>query len=86
MLGPRRAFQRKFREGTMKDVTLSVSGMKCDGCVESVRDALEDVAGVERVEVSLDRGEARVTAGDGTDEDALATAVEEAGYSVESAA
>lgn len=70
----------------MRDVTLTVSGMKCDGCVESVRDALEDVAGVESVEVSLDRGEARVTAAEEASEAAMSAAVEEAGYSVESAA
>ncbi len=70
----------------MGDVTLTVSGMKCDGCVESVREALESVAGVESVEVSLDRGEARVTTDESTGRGELETAVEDAGYSVESAA
>lgn len=64
----------------MKDVTLSVEGMKCDGCVSSVESALRDVDGVERVEVSLQDEEARITAGDDVDPDALAAAVEGAGY------
>lgn len=70
----------------MTDVKLTVSGMKCDGCVESVREALESVSGVEGVEVSLDRGEARVTTDESTGRGELETAVEDAGYSVESAA
>ena len=70
----------------MRDVTLTVSDMACEGCVESVREALEGVSGVESVEVSLDRGEARVRAGDEAADGALETAVEDAGYTVESAA
>lgn len=64
----------------MKNLTLSVEGMKCDGCVSSVESALRDVDGVERVEVSLEDDEARVTAGDDVDPDALTAAVEGAGY------
>ena len=70
----------------MRDVTLTVSDMACEGCVETVREALEGVPGVEGVEVSLDRGEARITADEETGEGDLATAVEDAGYTVESAA
>ena len=70
----------------MTDLTLTVSDMACEGCAESVREALEGVSGVQRVEVSLDRGEARVTAGSQVSERDLADAVEGAGYTVESAA
>ncbi|MDP2496650.1 MAG: cation transporter [Candidatus Palauibacterales bacterium] len=70
----------------MRDVTLTVSDMACEGCAETVREALEEVPGVEGVEVSLDRGEARITAGEGTSHVDLATAVEDAGYTVESTA
>lgn len=68
----------------MTRLTLEVPGMKCDGCADSVREALQGVGGVERVEVSVDRGEARVRVDQGTPEGALATAVENAGYGVES--
>lgn len=70
----------------MRDVTLTVSDMACEGCVETVTEALEGVPGVEGVEVSLERGEARITADEGTSDGDLATAVEDAGYTVESAA
>ena len=70
----------------MRDVTMTVSDMACEGCVETVREALEAVTGVESVEVSLDRGEARVRADESTGRGELQTAVEDAGYTVESAA
>lgn len=35
--------------------------MTCDGCVKSVTRTLQAVAGVQRVEVSLDEEKARVT-------------------------
>ena len=59
-------------------ITLSVTGMTCDHCVQSVTKALQAVAGVEKVSVSLDTGRARVDgkAGPG----ALVRAVEEEGY------
>lgn len=48
----------------MRDATLSVSDGACEGCVDSVREALEGVSGVASVEVFLDRGEAPVRAGE----------------------
>lgn len=65
-------------------ITLSVTGMTCDHCVQSVTKALQAVAGVEKVSVSLDTGRARVDgkAGPG----ALVRAVEEEGYKARVAA
>lgn len=59
-------------------ITLSVTGMTCDHCVRSVTKALQTVAGVEKVSVSLDTGRAHV---DGKAVPAaLIRAVEEEGY------
>ena len=41
-------------------VTLSVTGMTCNHCVHAVTKALQAVAGVEKVAVSLDTGHALV--------------------------
>lgn len=60
---------------------LKVEGMTCDHCVMAVTKALQRVPGVERVEVSLERGEARVEGG--ADPKALLRAVEEEGYRAE---
>ena len=45
----------------METVTIKVDGMTCGGCVASVKRVVQAVAGVESVDVSLDKGEAVVT-------------------------
>ena len=60
-------------------ITLSISGMDCDGCVKSVTEALKGVEGVAEVEVSLD-DQTAVIKGGNLDIMKLAAAVDEAGY------
>jgi copper chaperone len=60
-------------------ITLSISGMDCDGCVKSVTEALKGVDGVAEVEVSLENQTA-VIKGGSLDIMKLAAAVDEAGY------
>jgi copper chaperone len=45
----------------METVELKVEGMDCQGCVKSVTRMLTGVPGVEKVDVSLEAGNARVT-------------------------
>jgi copper chaperone len=45
----------------METADIRIQGMTCDGCVKSVTRTLQAVAGVQRVEVSLDEEKARVT-------------------------
>jgi copper chaperone len=61
--------------------TYTVNGMTCDHCVLSVREEVEEVAGVQRVDVDLASGRLAVH-GAGLDDAAVATAVAEAGYEV----
>jgi copper chaperone CopZ len=63
--------------------SLSIKGMKCDGCVASVRDALENVTGTSEVSVSLDDAVAHLEF-DGDNDRALTNAVEDAGFEVTS--
>ena len=44
----------------METVELKVEGMDCDGCVKSVTRMLSGVAGVQKVDVSLQEGRATV--------------------------
>ena len=65
----------------METVELKVEGMDCEGCVKSVTRMLSGVAGVQSVDVSLEKALARVTydpAKSGTAE--LKRAIERAGY------
>ncbi len=45
----------------METTTLQVRGMTCSGCARSAARALQKMNGVASAEVSLDRGEAKVT-------------------------
>ena len=40
--------------------TLSITGMTCGHCKKAVEDALQGVAGVEKVSVDLDQGSASI--------------------------
>jgi copper chaperone CopZ len=59
----------------------AVAGMTCEHCVISVREEVVNVAGVTSVAVDLVSGCLEVTGSD-LDDQAIATAVAEAGYEV----
>jgi copper chaperone len=44
----------------MKEQTIKVAGMSCQGCVRSVERVLVGITGVEKVAVSLEQGQAQV--------------------------
>ena len=58
---------------------LKIDGMSCQNCARHVREALQQVPGVEYAEVDLDAGRARVKGGD-ANMGAMVKAVSEAGY------
>jgi copper chaperone len=60
---------------------LKVSGMTCGHCVAAVTRAVQAVASVERVTVSLERGEVEVEGH--PDERAVRAAIAEEGYEVQ---
>jgi copper ion binding protein len=68
----------------MATVTITVKGMTCSGCVNSVTKALKGVNGVQEANVDLEKGQATVTFDEATTNiDDLKRAVEDAGYDVE---
>jgi copper chaperone CopZ len=54
--------------------------MTCAHCVASVTEEVQEVAGVEDVDVVLETGRLTVTAAPDVDDAAVKAAVEEAGY------
>ena len=60
--------------------TWTVRGMNCGHCVASVREEIGELPGVEHVEVTLESGAVVVTSAEPLNRDAVASAVEEAGY------
>ena len=61
------------------EITLTIVGMTCGHCVKHVTEALEGVNGVQKAEVNLESGVAKVQ-GQAPNQ-ALIDAVVEAGYS-----
>jgi copper chaperone CopZ len=60
--------------------TYTVTGMTCGHCVASVTEEVEEIPGVETVDVVLDTGTLTITSADPIDAAAVKAAVEEAGY------
>ena len=71
------------RKDTAMTRTLNVTGMMCQHCVAHVTKALEGVAGVSSVSVSLEDGTATVEAAEDVSNEALVAAVVDAGYEAE---
>ena len=67
----------------MQHVTLTIAGMTCGGCVNSVTRVLKDLTGVSQVEVTLLPPQAKVSFDESRATlDALSKAVHEAGFTV----
>ena len=60
----------------------TVSGMTCAHCVASVTEEVQELLGVEQVDVVLDSGALHVTSSRPLDESAVRAAVAEAGYTL----
>jgi copper chaperone CopZ len=58
----------------------TVSGMTCGHCVASVTEEVQEIPGVEHVDVVLETGALAVTSAEPLDEATVRAAVEEAGY------
>jgi copper chaperone len=60
--------------------TWTVTGMTCGHCVASVTEEVQELPGVQDVDVVLESGAVTVTSTEPLDESAVRSAVEEAGY------
>ena len=78
----RKMNQEKRKENESMVKVLDVEGMMCGKCQAHVQKALEGVAGVTAVEVSLENGTASVTMENEVADETLGNAVTEAGYEV----
>lgn len=67
----------------MSTITMNVNGMRCGSCEALVKEALEELGGVESVEVSQGSGTARVVYDENSiSPEALKAAIEKQGYTV----
>lgn len=75
-------FKENEKEEKTMTKTLDIEGMMCAHCQAHVQKALEGVAGVTQVTVSLEENKATVTAGGQVEDQQLIDAVTESGYKV----
>ena len=68
---------------TNTTIVLSVPGISCGHCVAAITGEVQAVAGVERVEVSIDAKTVTVTVTGAVDVAAIEAAITEAGYEVD---
>ncbi len=61
---------------------IHVEGMGCQNCVKHVTEALENLDGVTKAEVSLEKNSALVTLSKDVTDEILKSAIDEAGYDV----
>jgi copper chaperone CopZ len=66
----------------MSTATYTVTGMTCAHCVHAVTEEVTAVPGVTDVQVDLETGALTVTSESPVDDDAVAAAVDEAGYAL----
>ena len=58
----------------------TVTGMTCGHCVASVTEEVQEIPGVENVEIVLETGAVTITSAEPIDDADVRSAVEEAGY------
>lgn len=58
----------------------TVTGMTCEHCVASVTEEVQEIPGVEQVEVALESGALTIASADPVADDEVKAAVETAGY------
>lgn len=66
----------------MNTLDITVTGMTCQHCVQSVGKAIGELPGVTNVDVTLDTGAVSIVSESPIDEAAVAAAVRDAGYQV----
>jgi copper chaperone len=67
-------------DATMSTKSYTVTGMTCAHCVASVTEEVQEIPGVQDVDVVLESGSLTVTSAEPVDDAAVKAAVEDAGY------
>ena len=44
----------------MKKITLEVNGMTCDHCVQTIKDTLNKIIGLNLIEINLDKSQVKI--------------------------
>lgn len=66
----------------MKETILKVKGMVCNGCENRIKNALENMEGIENVVADYTSGMVTVTANNDVSEDKMKEKIEDIGFEV----
>ena len=66
----------------MKETTLNVKGMMCEGCENRVKNAIKNIQGVETVDADFNTGKVVITANEEVSPEQFKEIIEDIGYEV----
>jgi copper chaperone CopZ len=66
----------------MNEIVLNVNGMMCGGCENRVKNSLQNIDGVEKVEADHNTGKVVVTTNKDVSKDIIKETLEDIGYEV----
>ena len=75
-------FTMKERNLIMKEINLSIKGMMCAGCENRVKNALENIEGIEKVSADYVSGNVNIVCDDTVDKKTIESAIEELGFEI----
>ena len=66
----------------MRETIINVKGMVCGGCENRIKNALEEIKGVEKVEADYKTGIVKILANENIDRKAMEDTIEDIGFEV----
>ena len=66
----------------MKETIINVKGMVCGGCENRVKNALEEIEGIEKVEADYKTGIVKILAAENIERKAMEDIIEDIGFEV----
>ncbi len=67
----------------MAEINLKVKGMMCGGCENRVKNALEDIEGIEKVTADHVSGNVNVVCSDSVEKSIIEETIEDIGYEID---
>ncbi len=67
----------------MKETTIKVKGMMCEGCENRIKNALGEVEGIKEVEANHNTGLVKITSTDEVKKEDMEETIEDIGFEVE---
>jgi len=73
---------KKERGFNLKEVSLKVNGMMCEGCENRVQNVLNDIEGIEKAKADHNEGIVKITLNEDVPIETIKNAIEDIGYEV----